>query len=309
MKQISSLLEEFSTRKPIRTGSLIVTVFGDAVSQHGSAVWLGSLIKILEPFGLNHRQIRTAVFRLVQEDWLVARQMGRRSYYSFTEAGHRHYEKAARRIYYFNRQPWDRKWTLVLPTLCSNKERDLLRRELSWLGYGALSSGMLGHPSGDRQSLDETLLELKLTDKVVVLIASTGDVASREVLRKLSHDCWDLDGIEKRYNHFIQRFSSVDRALRRARKRNAGQCFQVRTLLIHEYRRIQLQDSDLPGELLPPNWPGIPAYNLTKNIYRAVREGSVDYLMKNMETIEGSLGEPAKEFYSRFDGLQLQGSE
>ena len=73
-----------------------------------------------------------------------------------------------------------------------------MRRELSWLGYGALSSGMLGHPSGDRQSLDETLLELKLTDKVVVLIANTGDVASREVLRKLSHDCWDLDGIEKK---------------------------------------------------------------------------------------------------------------
>ena len=79
----------------------------------------------------------------------------------------------------------------------------------------------------------------------------------------------------------------------------------MRTLLIHEYRRIQLQDSDLPGELLPPNWPGIPAYNLTKNIYRAVRNGSVDYLMKNMETIEGSLGEPAKEFYSRFDGVGI----
>ena len=61
---------------------------------HGSAVWLGSLIKVLEPFGLNQRQIRTAVFRLVKEDWLVARQLGRRSYYSFTETGQRHYEKA-----------------------------------------------------------------------------------------------------------------------------------------------------------------------------------------------------------------------
>ena len=133
MKQISELVAEFAGRKPVRTGSLIISVFGDAVSQHGSAVWLGSLIKVLEPFGLNQRQIRTAVFRLVKEDWLVARQLGRRSYYSFTETisgpealregcapdllrslqpaarrsyysftetGQRHYEKAARRIYY-----------------------------------------------------------------------------------------------------------------------------------------------------------------------------------------------------------------
>ena len=196
------------------------------------------MIKILEPFGLNHRQIRTAVFRLVQEDWLVARQMGRRSYYSFTEAGRKHYEKAARRIYYAGRQPWDGKWTL--------------------------------------------------------------DLASREVLRRLSHDCWNLDEIEKRYNHFIRRFHPVYRAVGRARNMAAERSFQVRTLLIHEYRRIHLQDSDLPEQLLPPNWSGAAAYNLTKNIYGAVRDSSVEYLMKNMETVEGNLREPDPEFFSRF---------
>ena len=305
MKQISKLVAEFAGQKPVRTGSLIISVFGDAVSQHGSAVWLGSLIKVLEPFGLNQRQIRTAVFRLVKEDWLVARQLGRRSYYSFTETGQRHYEKAARRIYYANLQPWDRKWTLVLPALCGNTEKELLRRELAWLGYGALTPGMLGHPSGDRQPLDETLLELKLTDKVVVFIANTEDIASREVLKKLSHDCWNMAGIEKRYNHFIQRFRSVHRAISRAKQKDPEQCFQVRTLLIHEYRRIQLQDSDLPGELLPPNWSGVAAYNLTKNIYRALQKGSVDYLMENMETIEGALGEPVRGFYTRFDSADV----
>ena len=300
MKQISLLVEEFARRKPIRTGSLVVTVFGDAVSPHGGAIWLGSLIRILEPFGLNHRQIRTAVFRLVKEDWLAATQVGRRSYYSFTEAGRKHYEKAARRIYYAGRQPWDGKWTLVLPSLCNHEEKDLLRRELSWLGYGALMPGLLAYPSADRQSLDETLMELGLTGKTLVYIAGTEDLASREVLRRLSHDCWNLDEIEKRYNHFVRRFHPVYRALRRAKKTEHAQSFQVRTLLVHEYRRIHLQDSDLPEELLPPNWSGSAAYNLTKNIYRTVREDSVEYLMKNMETVEGSLREPDAEFFSRF---------
>ena len=303
MKQVSRLLAEFASRKPIRTGSLIISVFGDAVSPHSSAVWLGSLIKVLEPFGLNQRQIRTAVFRLVQEDWLVARQMGRRSYYSFTGAGQRHYEKAARRIYHAKRELWGRKWTLVLPTSCDNREKDLLRRELSGR-LRRLTPGMLGHPSVTANRLMKPA-GLKLRNTVVVLIASTEDVASREVLRKLCQDCWGLAGIEKRYNHFIQRYGTIYRALRKAKQRDDEQCFQVRTLLIHEYRRILLQDSDLPEELLPPNWPGASAYNLTKNIYHAVQQGSVDYLMRNMETVEGGLDGPGRSFYSRFDGAAV----
>lgn len=305
MKQVSNLLEEFSARKPIRTGSLVVTVFGDAVSPHGGAVWLGSLIRALEPFGLNHRQIRTAVFRLVKEDWLAATQVGRRSYYSFTETGRKRYEKAARRVYAAWRQPWDGKWTLVLPSLCSHEEKEQLRRELSWLGYGALLPGLLAYPSSDRQSLDETLVDLGLTGKTLVFIAGTEELASREVLRRLSRDCWNLGEIERRYDHFIRRYHPVYRALKRAKKTDPAQSFQVRTLLVHEYRRIHLQDSDLPEQLLPPNWSGAAAYNLTKNIYRAVRDGSVEYLMNNLETVEGNLREPLSGFYSRFNGADV----
>ena len=300
MKPISKLLEEFATRKPIRAGSLIITVFGDAVSPHGSAVWLGSLIKILEPFGLNHRQIRTAVYRLVQEDWLAATQVGRRSYYSFTKAGQKRYEKAARRIYSSRRQPWEGRWTLVLPTLCHPEEKELLRRELSWLGYGTLAPGLLAYPAADRQAPDETLLELGLTGKALVFTAGTEDLAASDVLRQLSHDCWNLGELGRRYNQFIRHFQPVHRALTRTRKTTPAQCFQARTLLVHEYRRIHLQDSDLPAELLPAPWPGASAYHLAKNIYRAVRDNSVAYLMANMETVEGRLKPPDREFHTRF---------
>jgi len=301
LKLVDEIIDEFNGRTPVRAGSLIVSVFGDAISQHGNSVWLGSLINVLESFGLNSRQIRTAVFRLVKEDWLAARQIGRRSYYSFTESGRRHYEKAARRIYFSNRGSWDGKWTLVLPVSISNDEKELLRKELLWLGYGTLTSGMLAHPSSDRQSLDETLMELKLADKVVIFIANTEDITSREALKELSHNCWNLEEIEARYNQFIQRFRAIYNVINKSKRIDNLQCFQIRTLLIHEYRRIHLQDSDLPEELLPANWSGASAYNLTKNIYRAVQKNATAYLMENMETVEGHLGEPVKGFYSRFD--------
>ena len=41
---VKRLLADFSSRQPIRTTSLIITLFGDVVSQHGGTLWLSSLV-------------------------------------------------------------------------------------------------------------------------------------------------------------------------------------------------------------------------------------------------------------------------
>ena len=76
LKPIDALLDSFRQQRPLRGGSLIISLFGDSISQHGNSVWLGSIIKSLEPFGLNSRLIRTAVHRLSQEGWLTSHQVG-----------------------------------------------------------------------------------------------------------------------------------------------------------------------------------------------------------------------------------------
>ena len=53
--------------------------------------------------------------------------------------------------------------------------------------------------------------------------------------------------------------------------------FVVRTLLIHEFRRIVLTDPDLPDSLLPQDWPGHAAFELTKALYAKVAERSTRY--------------------------------
>jgi phenylacetic acid degradation operon negative regulatory protein len=37
------LVAEFRSRRTLRTGSLITTVFGDSIAPRGGTVWLGSL--------------------------------------------------------------------------------------------------------------------------------------------------------------------------------------------------------------------------------------------------------------------------
>jgi phenylacetic acid degradation operon negative regulatory protein len=82
--------------------------------------------------------------------------------------------------------------------------------------------------------------------------------------------------------------------------------FQVRTLLIQEYRKVLLRDPLLPVELLPPGWHGASAYQLCRNLYRAVFARSEEYLSTAMETESGPLPPPAPEFFARFGGLQKE---
>ena len=81
---LNNLITRFQEQTPIRASSLIITLYGDAIEPHGGTVWLGSLINLLEPIGINERLIRTSIFRLTKEGWLKAEKVGRRSYYSLT---------------------------------------------------------------------------------------------------------------------------------------------------------------------------------------------------------------------------------
>jgi len=302
LKSIDAVLEALLEANPPRAGSMIITLFGDSISQHGNAVWLGSIIDALAPFGLNGRQIRTAVFRLVKDDWLSCIRIGRRSYYSFTEFGRRQYEKSARRIYAAAPGTWDGQWTLVIPAYADNERRDQLKRELSWAGFGALANGVLAHPSANQESLAETLQELDLRDQVVVLSAAPAGSRSHEVLKRLTHQSWQLDEYERRFESFIASFGPALEALAAKAAPDPAQMFELQTLLIHEYRRILLKSTDLPDELLPANWSGAAARDLTAGLYRLTSAPSAVHVEAHLEGPKGALPPASDTYRARFAG-------
>jgi phenylacetic acid degradation operon negative regulatory protein len=299
---VTRLLKSFARRKPVRAGSLIVSLFGDVVSQHGNSVWLGSLIGALAPFGVNARQVRTAVFRLVRERWLAAERDGRRSYYNLTASGTRQYQRAAARVYAAPAPCWDGRWTLVVTTSCSPEQRDELRRELRWLGYGVLAPGVLAHPSAARDTLDELLREQGAWNHAIVLEAGAAGSAPG-ALHDLVNAGWELERVAGRYRHFVSDFEPLDRALAGGAQLADDGCFAARLLLIHEYRRILLHDSDLPAELLPAEWPGFEAAALTARLYRKLDGGAVRHLRGTWCSRDGKLPPPGREHFRRFGGL------
>ncbi|HTL91296.1 MAG TPA: PaaX family transcriptional regulator C-terminal domain-containing protein, partial [Steroidobacteraceae bacterium] len=79
--------------------------------------------------------------------------------------------------------------------------------------------------------------------------------------------------------------------------------FLVRTLLIHEYRKIHLQDPLLPPALLPAEWVGTEAYELTAQLYSAVFAASEQFLGDTGRTISGALPPAGAEILARFGGM------
>ncbi|MGR9089549.1 MAG: PaaX family transcriptional regulator [Gammaproteobacteria bacterium] len=286
--------------RPPRAGSLIITVFGDSISGFSSAVGLASFIELLEPFGLNARQIRTAVFRLVKDDWLACEKIGRKSYYSFTDFGRRQFERSARRIYAARPASWNGLWTLVLPAFADGAKRDELKRELSWLGFGSLATGVLAHPSADHASLMATLDELELSGDTVVMRARAEDIGAGDKLRRLALQTWQLDAFAQRYTDLIAEFQPALTALEAGPDAHPAERFALQTLLIHEYRRILLKLTDLPDELLPAGWPGREAMELTARIYARTRGPAAAYLAANLEGSDGPLQLTADAGATRF---------
>ncbi len=305
LKCIDELIEEFQNQRPIRGGSLIITIYGDAIAPRGGSVWLGSLIRLLEPLGLNQRLVRTSIFRLTKEGWLTSNQIGRRSYYSLTDSGRRRFESAFKRIYAELYPEWHGKWDLLITTQLDNELRKVLKKEFEWQGFGNIAPGVMAHPMSDIVEINNTLREYCVTHEVIHMKSELLDSHSSESLKQLVLECWNLEQLSKDYQAFLDRFRPILRVLDSCTSTDLDpeQCFMLRTLLIQHYRRLQLRDPRLPEKLLPTDWVGTSARVLCRNIYRKIFVQAEAFLTETQETADGMLPEPAPHFYKRFGGL------
>jgi phenylacetic acid degradation operon negative regulatory protein len=264
---------------------------------------LPGLIRLLEPFGVNERLTRTSVFRLARERWLAARRIGRRSLYRLTASGARRFEQAYRRIYAPADESWDESWELVIANGLPAARRQALGKELHWDGFGVLAAGVYARP-----------MQAGNSDPPVIAAQGAGVTAVRAKddtrLRGASlaaavPRAWDLAGIAGDYRKFLRRFGGVIERFRRAsaNERDPEQCFIVRTLLIHEYRRVLLRDPRLPPALLPLDWPGGAAYTLCRDFYQLAHRSAESHLNSVLEGPNGALPPANAAFYERFGGL------
>lgn len=310
---IQTRLDEFRQQRRVQAGSLIISVFGDAILPRGGRIWLGSLIRLLEPLELNERLVRTSVFRLAKEEWLRTETCGRRADYVLTASGRRRFEEASRHIYASHAPLWDRRWRLILVVGdLEPKVREQVRRALFWQGFGALGGDCFVHPSAELSSVLDALIAEGLGDALGALLplfAADSRSAQSASDSDLVRRAWDLGALAEAYAAFVAVYQPILTDLQHDQLGEVSEqdAFLLRTLLIHDYRRLLLRDPELPEVLLPLDWPGQQARLLCKELYKRLELLSARHLDQVLCLADGSV--PAEdaslaERFPQYDPLE-----
>ncbi len=290
---------------PPRAPSLIITAWGDAVAPHGGAAMLPGVIRLLAPFGLSERRVRTSMFRLARQGWLETAPVGRRSQYALTPGGAQRFAVAHARIYGYPADAWDDTWELLLTHRLDARQRRLAATELHWAGYGDFGPGVFARPRRAGNAVPALLRSAPYNEAIVAARATDDATLGGRTLAAASEEAWDLRGVAALYRQLIHRFGTVIERFRAspADAHHPEQCFVVRTLLVHDYRRALLRDPQLPAALLPLDWPGPAAYALCRDFYRLAHRAAEAHLQSTLERADGALPPAIASFYRRFDGL------
>lgn len=299
---LRTLVDQIADRRRGSDKALVISFFGDSVLPHGGEIWLGSLVRLLGLLGVPERGVRTAAFRLVREGWLKTHLVGRRSFYALTEQARIRFEAAHRSIYTVEAEPWDGGWTMVLTGLATPEAREALVPDLIWQGFGQLLPGVMVHPAPDIDAVQALLQGTGGAMLAPALHASTERWAAQDAVRSTIRQAWNLEGLAGQYAAFLANFRP---ALRPALHGLADpeSCFRLRTLMIHEYRRVLLRDPRLPVELLPQDWPGTAAQALCRDLYKAIHTGASRFLLDTAQTEHGPMAAADRRYFARFGGL------
>ncbi|MDV7498643.1 phenylacetic acid degradation operon negative regulatory protein PaaX [Acinetobacter baumannii] len=304
--KIQQIIDSVVKNETLSGTSLISTIFGDSVLHRGGNISLASLIQLLELFGFNDRAVRTSVFRLVKNDWLCSDKIGRTSFYRITDSSRSTYLQAEQRIYNDQMKEWDHYWDLILMSSLDTENKALLKKELEWLGFANISTNLMAYPGCNRIELQRLLIDLNMSEQVVVFKAETLQLFNNSVdtIGRMLRTNWPIDELRQRYLQFLDIFREIGVLLMQENEQlEPVQAFQIRTLLIHYYRRILLKDPALPLELLPTDWPAISARTLSMNIYKKVFEPADEYFLSVAATAEGPMPNATAHYWRRFGGL------
>lgn len=245
--------------------SVIATIFGDTVSPLGGSIWLAQLFQLTEVFGFSPRLVRTSLYRLAGEDWCTNERVGRQSRYSLTEAAAEETRRAEQRIYTAPDPHWSGEWTAVFvdsPTVDHNV-RQSLTQSLGWQGFLPLRAGLLVSPTATiRHARDACSHAAPGT--AVPLATMAFPELDELVADGFFAEALSIEDRAKAYNDFIALYEPLAAS---DRDNDPARGFAIRTMLVHDLRRIRLSGPDIPAQLLRDDWPGRAAFDLAQELY------------------------------------------
>ncbi len=243
--------------------SVLVTISGDTLLPKRESVWLAELFQLTAPFGFSERLVRTSMYRLSESGWFTSERIGRQSRYSLTSLAVEESRLASERIYNAPHPDWTGEWIVAFlnsPSLPSDIA-DLLTKRLKWLGFVALADGVLASPSSALADA-RTLCEGLAPDTHVPLAVMEFSNLDAVVANGLFEAGFDFEAMSQSYTDFASFYEPLSKL-----SHSGSEAFALRTMLIHDLRRIRLSAPDIPAALLPADWAGTTAQTLALDLH------------------------------------------
>src|SRR6476619_1835692 len=188
-------------REPSRTGSIVITVFGDAIVPRGGSVWLGTLLEFFRELDVDASVVRTAMSRLAADGWFERNRIGRNSFYRLVQSGRQTFDIATKHIYGPPATDWTGRFELLL--IGNGGDRDAAREALKNAGFGSPVPGVWVAPSGvpvPEEAAGAIRLEVSAED-------DSG--------RRLLSESWPLHRTADAYLKFMKTFEPLHAAIAR----------------------------------------------------------------------------------------------
>ena len=232
---------------------LLLTLLGDYFYDRTEYIPSAALVRLLGEFGITSAGSRAALSRLARRELLVSSKSGRNTSYALTERAAELMRQGARHVLSFGaaERSWDGNWTVVAFSVPERQRqaRPVLRTRLRWLGFAPLYDGLWITPHPPTADLEALLDELKVGASTIFV----GRMLEREQSGP-ALAAWDLDELRAVYTEFIDEFDELlDRV--RSGEIGASEGLVARTTIMNRWRHMPSLDPELPGELLPADWP------------------------------------------------------
>ena len=237
-----ALIAAHHARKPPRTWSLLVTIFGVVALPRGEALRLSDLQDWLGALGIEPGLVRTALSRLVSNGTLQRERDGKAALYRLSPGAEDDFGPAAALIFGDDRPQPDGRLHLLM--IEEGSDRAALRADLAAQGYAALAANLFIRPvhSGRED---------------VAMAGMTGfHVEGEPALAPRLERLWPLASLHAGYAEVAGHAAAL---LPMVPDLGWLDAFLARLLLVHEFRRLVLRDPFLPEGLLPEDWAGLRA--------------------------------------------------
>src|SRR6188472_3859346 len=200
-------------REPSRTGSIVITVFGDAIVPRGGSVWLGTLLEFFEQLDIDASVVRTAMSRLTADGWFERNRIGRNSFYRLVQSGRQTFNIATKHIYGPPASDWTGRFELLL--IANGGERDIAREALKNAGFGSPLPGVWVAPSG-------APIPEEASGAIRLEVSAEDDSG-----RRLLSESWPLERTADAYRKFMKSFEPLRSWTARGRL-SAAEAFTAR---------------------------------------------------------------------------------